>query len=85
MRELKKGSSSWFSETFGIKRFQWQEGYAAITVSPGARTEVTDYIRNHAEHHWKKTIREEFLRILKLAKIDFDPKYIDDDTQEYLG
>ena len=85
MRELKKGSSVWLTETFGERRFQWQEGYAAITVSPSGRSEVTDYIRNQAEHHRKKTFREEFLRILKLAEIDFEPKYIDDDTREYLG
>ena len=85
MRELKKGSSIWFKETFESKMFQWQEGYAAITVSPSGRSDVTDYIRNQTEHHQKRTFREEFLRILKLAEIDYDPKYIEDDTREYLG
>lgn len=61
MRELKKGSSIRFTETFGERRFQWQEDYAGITVSPSGRSEVTDYIRNQAEHHRKKTSREEFL------------------------
>ena len=72
MRELKKGSSIWFKETTGTNVFQWQKGYAAITVIPSARTEVTDYIRNQPEHHRKKSFREEFLRILELAEIKYD-------------
>jgi len=37
MRELKKSSSSWVHDEIGAKKFAWQEGYSAFTVSPTAR------------------------------------------------
>ncbi len=85
MRKLKKGSSVWFKEMAKSNLFQWQEGYAAITVSPSARSDVTDYIRNQAEHHRKKSFGDELIRILELAEIEYDPKFINDDTREYVG
>ena len=35
LRDLKKESSTWAKENFN-RRFTWQEGYAAFTVSPTA-------------------------------------------------
>jgi REP element-mobilizing transposase RayT len=40
MRELKKASSMWVHEEIGFRRFAWQEGYAAFTVSATARESV---------------------------------------------
>lgn len=33
LRELKKASSIWAHEEMGLHAFEWQEGYAAFTVS----------------------------------------------------
>ncbi len=77
MRELKKASSAWVHETIGLKRFAWQEGYGAFTVSATARNQVKIYIANQEEHHRKKTFREEFEELLKRAGIDYDDKWLD--------
>lgn len=77
LRELKKASSVWVHEEIGLSEFAWQQGYAAFTVSPTARDEVKSYIANQEQHHRKKSFREELTEMLKLAEIEYDPKYLD--------
>jgi hypothetical protein len=57
--------------------FAWQEGYAAFTVSATSRAGVQRYIANQAEHHRRKTSREELVEMLKKAGIEYDDKYLD--------
>src|SRR5262245_1072781 len=61
MRELKKASSAWVHEEIGERRFIWQEGYAAFTVSATARDGVIKYIATQPEHHRQKSFREELI------------------------
>src|SRR5687767_1842254 len=63
LRDLKKGSSSWFKENFD-RRFSWQEGYAAFTVSPNATAAVRRYIANQREHHRKFSFVDELKSLL---------------------
>ncbi len=77
MRELKKASSLWVHETIGLPSFNWQEGYAAFTVSATARESVRSYIAHQEEHHRLKSFREELVEMLEKAGIDFDPAYLD--------
>lgn len=53
MRELKKAASSWIHEENGLRKFAWQVGYGAFTVSPTLRGGVRRYIANQEEHHRK--------------------------------
>jgi hypothetical protein len=34
---------------------------------------AVEYIRNQAQHHRKRSFEEEFLLLLKKARIEFDP------------
>ena len=77
MRELKKSSSIWVHDEVDEKRFAWQEGYAAFTVSAPTRENVQAYIANQAEHHRQKTFREELVEFLKRAGVEYDPQYLD--------
>jgi putative transposase len=77
LRELKKASSDWVHREIGERGFAWQEGYAAFTVSPTGRAGVRNYISNQAEHHRRRTFREEFIGLLELAGIDYNPQYLD--------
>ncbi len=76
-RELKKASSMWVHEEIGFRRFAWQEGYAAFTVSATARESVRSYVANQQEHHRVKTFREEVVEMLEKAGVAYDPKYLD--------
>ena len=76
---IKSNSSLWMNQTFGneIKRkFSWQPGYGAFTVSHSNRDQVGNYIQNQAEHHRVKSYQEEFLTFLAAHGIEYDPKFV---------
>jgi REP element-mobilizing transposase RayT len=77
MREAKKAYSTWVHDEIGDRSFGWQEGYAAFSVSSTARSGVHNYIENQAEHHWRKTFREELVELLQRAEVKFDQQYLD--------
>ena len=77
MRDLKKSTSEWVHETIKESRFNWQDGYAAFTVSPTSRDGVRSYIGNQREHHRKRSFLEELMELLELAGVEFDPKYLE--------
>ncbi|MFC7337329.1 IS200/IS605 family transposase [Haloferula chungangensis] len=76
MRELKKASSAWVKDS-RFPGFQWQEGYAAFTVSASAREAVKRYIANQEEHHRTKSFREELVEFLEKSGVSYDPEYLD--------
>ena len=73
---IKGGSSKWVHEEIGIKKFEWQEGYGAFSVSQSQLKKTIAYINNQKEHHRKRTFKEEFLQLLDKHGIDYDPRYI---------
>lgn len=77
VRELKKASSSWMQTTGKVQNFAWQDGYAAFTVSATSRDGVKIYITTQAEHHRKKSFREELVDLLKKAGIEYDERFLD--------
>ena len=77
MRELKKASSIWISETIPLPGFHWQEGYGAFTVSASARPDVQHYIARQEEHHRQRTFREEYVLLLQKSGIEYDERYLD--------
>ena len=75
LRDLKKESSMWAKENFD-RRFTWQEGYAAFTVSPTATDSVRRYIATQETHHRKRSFVDELRELLNAAGIEFDEKYL---------
>lgn len=77
MQILKGSSSRWLHDTFSdLRDFDWQDGYAAFSVSKSAVERVTDYIQRQREHHKKCSFEEEFLSFLRAHQIPYDPKYV---------
>jgi len=76
MRELKKSSSVWAGENH-CRAFQWQEGYAAFTVSASAIESAQQYIANQEEHHRVRSFREELIEFLEKSGVAYDPQYLD--------
>ena len=74
LRDLKKESSTWAKDNFN-RRFTWQEGYAAFTVSPTATDSVGRYIATQDAHHRKHSFVDELRELLNAAalpqKFDF--------------
>lgn len=77
MRELKKTTSAWVHDELGVEEFAWQEGYAAFSVSPTARSDVREYVARQAEHHARKSFRAELTELLERAGVEYDPRYLD--------
>ena len=75
LRDLKKESTNWVKENFD-RRFAWQVGYAAFTVSPSATDSVRNYIANQEVHHGKHSFVDELRKLLSNAGIEYDEKYL---------
>ena len=75
LRDLKKESTNWVKENFD-RRFAWQEGYAAFTVSPSATGSVRNYIANQEAHHGKQPFVDELRELLGKAGIEYEEKYL---------
>ena len=74
---LKDESSLWIHQEFPwLKKFSWQVGYAAFTISKSAVPDVIRYIENQREHHRVKTYQEEYLQLLKANGIEYDERYL---------
>jgi len=63
-----KGSSSHSinDQNLTPKKFSWQKGYAAYSVSESQVQRVLNYIKNQKQHHLKNTYTDEFGTLLKL-------------------
>ena len=78
LRDLKANSSGWMHDVFPeLKDFSWQNGYGAFTVSASQVENVREYIANQEAHHQKiGSFRDEFIKMLRANKIEFDEKYL---------
>jgi putative transposase len=77
VRDVKSNSSKWMNENKPSNfRFAWQEGYGAFSYSKSQKTQVIQYVLNQAEHHKKKTFREEYIAFLEKFEIAYDEKYL---------
>ncbi len=74
VRDLKANSSRFMKST--VPLFAWQDGYAAISVSPSHVEAVRKYIAGQEEHHRKRTFDDEFLALLDKAGVRYDKKYV---------
>src|ERR1035438_4743020 len=75
LRVVKTNSSRWVHEQFPVgKRFGWQSGYAAFTVSSSRSADVRDYIAAQQEHHRRVSFQEEFLAFLRKHGIPYDER-----------
>ena len=75
LRDLKADSSAWIHNELK-KKFYWQKGYAAFTVSHSSLGGVKNYIMNQETHHGKKDFKTELLELFKAGEIEYDEKYL---------
>ena len=74
---IKGGSSKWIHDQLPrYRKFAWQEGYGAFSVSVLQMKSVISYINGQPEHHRKRTFEEEFLEFLDKHGVEYDPRYV---------
>jgi len=75
---LKGNSSKWIHDTFPkLHSFEWQEGYAVLSIGISAVGATVRYISDQAEHHRKRSFREEFVVMLRRHSLDYDERMLD--------
>ena len=75
LRDLKGESSLWIHKEFD-RRFEWQKGYSAFSVSPSAVEYVKRYVANQKEHHRRVDFKTEYVDLLNRAGVEFDEKFL---------
>jgi REP element-mobilizing transposase RayT len=77
VRAVKANSSRWTNERWPERRrFAWQQGYGAFSVSESATARVERYIRDQEERHRAVSFEDEFRVLLKNHNIAFDERYL---------
>jgi REP element-mobilizing transposase RayT len=77
VEKLKTSSSKWLkTQRSELRRFGWQSGYGAFSVSPSELQALIAYIENQQEHHTIRTFQEEYLALLKQCGVPFDERWL---------
>lgn len=75
---LKGNSSKWIHETFPkLKTFEWQEGYGAFSIGVSGVEDTIRYIESQAEHHRKKSFKDELKAFLKKHELEYEEWMLD--------
>jgi putative transposase len=73
VRDIKANSSKWINESkWKIRKFGWQDGFAAFTVSESQVEIVSKYIQSQKIHHRRRDFKAELLFLLKKNHCEFD-------------
>jgi putative transposase len=75
VREIKKASHAWAGQRF--RRFGWQEGYGAFSVSPGDTDRLVAYIANQDERHRRVSSQEELRALMAEAGLEYDERFFE--------
>jgi len=77
VRKIKANSSRWVNDgRESRRRFAWQSGYGAFSVSESQAGAVKQYIARQKEHHRRRTFREELVELLQKHGVEFDERYL---------
>lgn len=77
LRDLKSNATGWMHDVFpDAKDFSWQNGYGAFSVGPSEIERIKRYIANQKIHHGRQSFEEEFVELLKVHEIEFDPRFL---------
>jgi REP element-mobilizing transposase RayT len=76
LRDIRAGSSKWVRNEIALRTFGWQDGYAVYSVSASQLDIIRNYVRKQKEHHKKYSFQQEYLKLLKVSGVKYDPKYL---------
>jgi len=75
LKKIKGRSSHWMNGMPDLGyRFDWQEGYAAFSVSESQIVAVRKYILTQEQHHARRTFHQELVALLRKHRLEFDEK-----------
>jgi putative transposase len=74
VRDLKANSSRHLKEQG--RSFAWQDGYAAISVSPSQVAVVRRYIEQQESHHRQRSFDKEYTAMLEKSGVQYSADYV---------
>ena len=77
IEQVKKDTSKWLKTKGGnLRKFYWQGGYGAFSVSQSQVPSVKKYIAEQEKHHRRMTFEEEFRSFLRKHEMEYDERYV---------
>ena len=77
VRDIKSNSSKFINKKgWFAGEFSWQEGYGAFTHSKSQLDVVYKYILGQAEHHKRRSFKEEYLGLLQKWEVEYNEMYL---------
>ena len=77
VKEVKRTSSIAIKDKSPtLRKFHWQGGYGAFSVSQSNLQDVFDYIAGQEEHHKQVPFQDEYRAFLKAYGIEYDERYV---------
>lgn len=77
IEHVKTETSKWAKHAgSGVSTFSWQSGYGAFSVSHSNLVTVTEYIKDQAGHHKRRTFQDEFRELCLRHEIEIDERYV---------
>ncbi len=77
IKEVKRASTYWIqNKDQGPTGFHWQAGYASFSVGQSEVHAIVRYIDGQEAHHQEVSFQDEYRRLLREHKIEFDEKYV---------
>jgi REP element-mobilizing transposase RayT len=78
MQVAKAKASKWLNEEIFVEeqKFAWQEGFGCFTYGHSQRQQVYHYVANQKRHHEHQKFLEEYVQMLDVFGIEYDPKFI---------
>ncbi|MGB7837811.1 MAG: transposase [Terrimicrobiaceae bacterium] len=74
---ITKKSSKWIKSLGSeYRRFYWQRGYGAFSVSPSQLDALLRYVETQEEHHRSRTFQEEYREFLRKHGVEYDERYV---------
>jgi hypothetical protein len=75
--EVKKSSLKWIkTKGWEWRDFQWQDGYAAFSVSESHLERVRRNIAGQKQHHRRMSFQQELLQLLNKHRVQYDERYL---------
>jgi len=75
LQSLKPGVTNWARKNVH-QGFEWQDGYAAFSVSDYEVEGLRRYIQNQEDHHKKLSFEDEFIVLCEQNGIEIDLRYL---------
>ena len=77
LKEVKRESAVWIKQCAPQQSgFEWQQGYAAFSISSSHIDALVEYIQTQEQHHRTESFQDELRRVLQKNQVEFDERYL---------